>query len=267
MSIQKITLYDVERFTYGSCYQLAEAIHDATGWPMYAFWDEYFRDYDIHAFVKTPRGTFLDVTGEHTRYRMLRKWQGRHIRRIRDSYNMRSWDIGNPFFDSLPRAREIVPALLADYNNCRLGTCAGTREEIGMIYHGATESLADLEKNVRCVTAGLREHADAFDFIAVSGMSGALVGAPAALRLRKPLVVVRKDTDENLHHAGGTLIGWSEARGRYVIVDDFVSSGRTLDFIRAHIDRRGIAYEDNETPPKYVGYFSYADDMWIPELT
>lgn len=113
----EITNADVERFTYGSCYQLAEAISSATGWPMYAFWDDFIQDYDIHAFVRTPRGTFLDITGEHSRYRMLRQWDGLHIRKIRDSYNIRSWDFGNPFFDSTPRAQQLVPVLLAEYNN------------------------------------------------------------------------------------------------------------------------------------------------------
>ena len=111
----KITLDDIERFTCGSCYQLAEAIRDATGWPVYAFWDDHFQDYDIHAFTKTPRGTYLDILGEHSRYRMLRYWGERHIRKVHESFSLRTWDFGNPFFDSAPRAREIVPLLIAGY--------------------------------------------------------------------------------------------------------------------------------------------------------
>jgi adenine/guanine phosphoribosyltransferase-like PRPP-binding protein len=129
-----------------------------------------------------------------------------------------------------------------------------------MIYHGAPESLVDLEKNVRCVTTGLRYHASEFDFIAVSGMSGVVVGAPAALRLHKPLVIVRKESDQNTHHVGGTIIGYMQLHGRYVIVDDFVSSGRTHAFIRERIEREAQWLPEN--PPEFVGYFSYADDMW-----
>jgi hypothetical protein len=132
-----------------------------------------------------------------------------------------------------------------------------------MIYHGNMESLVDLEKNVRCVTRGLREHAGEFDFIAVSGMSGVLVGAPAALRLHKPLVVVRKNEDANDHHLGGTVIGYPEARGSYVVVDDFVCSGKTLRFIQKRLGDLSDWYPTMAT--EYRGYFSYADDMWFPE--
>jgi hypothetical protein len=120
---------DITRFTCGSCYQLAEAIRDVTGWPIYAFWDEHFQDYDIHAFVKTPRGTYLDIYGEHSRYKMLSRWGERHIRRVRKTADLRSWDFGNPFYDSYPRARQIAPLLIADYHN-RATTSAGIGERI-----------------------------------------------------------------------------------------------------------------------------------------
>jgi hypothetical protein len=112
-----ITAYDLTCFTCGSCYQLAEVIHEITGWPVYAFWNDLYRDYDIHAFVKTPRNTFMDVYGEHSRYRMLTRWEMQHIRRVRRSYDLHQWDNGNPFYDSTDRAREIAPLLIADYNS------------------------------------------------------------------------------------------------------------------------------------------------------
>lgn len=132
-----------------------------------------------------------------------------------------------------------------------------------MIYHGNHGSLIDLEKNVRRVTIGLREHTAEFDFIAVSGMSGVIVGAPAALRLRKPLVIVRKESDENTHHSGGSFIGRDQMHGRYVVVDDFTSTGHTLEFIVGRVDASGV-WELGK-PPEYIGFFSYADDAWYPE--
>lgn len=108
---------DIVRFTCGSCYQLAEAISDVTGWPIYAFWDKHFKDYDIHAFVKTPRGTYLDIYGEHTRYKMLSLWGEQHIRRVRKASALRSWDFGNPYYDSYPRARQVAPLLIAAYES------------------------------------------------------------------------------------------------------------------------------------------------------
>lgn len=132
-----------------------------------------------------------------------------------------------------------------------------------MIYHGNHGSLIDLEKNVRRVTSGLRKHSRDYDFIAVSGMSGVVVGAPAALRLHKPLVIVRKDDDANGHHAGGSFIGFDQVHGRYVVVDDFTSTGTTLAFIKHRIDTR--AFWEGEHSAEYVGFYSYADDAWYPE--
>jgi orotate phosphoribosyltransferase len=133
-----------------------------------------------------------------------------------------------------------------------------------MIYHGNHGSLVDLETNVRRVTHGLRKHTRDFDFIAVSGMSGVVVGAPAALRLHKPLVIVRKDDDSNGHHAGGSFIGFDSVKGRYVIVDDFTSSGRTLEYIINRIDHQCL-WSEYLRAPEYIGFFSYADNAWYPE--
>jgi hypothetical protein len=76
-------------------------------------------------------------------------------------------------------------------------------------------------------------------------------------------VIVRKDTDENDHHIGGSLIGVDEARGKYAIVDDFTASGATLRFIQKRIAERAY-FMTPETAPAFVGYFSYADDFWYP---
>jgi hypothetical protein len=82
---------------------------------MYAFWDIYTNDYDMHMFVKTPRGTFLDIVGEHTRHQMVSDCDEHHIRKVRKDFDTRVWDFGNPYFDSTERAREITPLVLARY--------------------------------------------------------------------------------------------------------------------------------------------------------
>lgn len=75
-----------------------------------------------------------------------------------------------------------------------------------------------------------------FDAIAFRGMSGALIAPPVALALGKTLIMVRKP-DEDSH-----AIRWSipkenhlvegDAGARtYIIVDDFISSGRTKEAI------------------------------------
>jgi adenine/guanine phosphoribosyltransferase-like PRPP-binding protein len=134
-----------------------------------------------------------------------------------------------------------------------------------MIYHGESGDLTDLEKNVRRATKTLREHADEYDFIAVTGMSGVIVGVPASLRLHKPLVILRKETDHNDHHVGGTFIGLSAASGRYVVLDDFMLSGRTVACIRSAIDTTA-GWWNPQLRPQFVGFVSYADDTWLSQV-
>lgn len=88
------------------------------------------------------------------------------------------------------------------------------------------QGLDDLQEVTDRTVEYLRRHKDKFDFIAVRGFSGALVGSPAALRLNKPLVVIRKP-DESNHQGCSALINGRYASGRYVFLDDFISSGAT----------------------------------------
>ena len=52
---------DIEAFTYGDCHILARELSQVTGWPICAFCAE--DEPDIHAFVRTPTGEYLDITG------------------------------------------------------------------------------------------------------------------------------------------------------------------------------------------------------------
>lgn len=57
----------IERYTQRDCEQLAITLSQLTGWPVVVVSDgqtENFIGY-IHAGVLTPRGTVLDVQGEH----------------------------------------------------------------------------------------------------------------------------------------------------------------------------------------------------------
>lgn len=66
-----------------------------------------------------------------------------------------------------------------------------------------------------------------FDAIAVTGVSGMLVGVPLMHKLGKPLVIVRKE-EEPRTHSHIRVEGYSVDFKRYVIVDDCVSSGKTV---------------------------------------
>jgi len=107
-----------------------------------------------------------------------------------------------------------------------------------MIYDGTGNSLKNLDKTVRKTTKALRDHDDEFDSIAVSGMSGVIVGVPVALRLKKPLIVVRKESD-NSHHGGGEIINRQGIGERVLFLDDFVSSGETQDYVTDKIENEG----------------------------
>jgi hypothetical protein len=135
-----------------------------------------------------------------------------------------------------------------------------------MIYGGQPEnSLEDLQTYVDQSVETLKPHTDAFDFIACSGMSGVVVAAPLGLQLHKPVVVVRKADDNNGHHAGGEIITVDRARGPYVIVDDFMSSGGTVDYIKQKLSEvteyhwAGFTRHP-QNPPVFAGYYLYAYD-------
>ena len=66
-----------------------------------------------------------------------------------------------------------------------------------------------------------------FDIIVFRGFSGAIVGSALALQLRKPWALVRKPGDST--HSGRLVEG--DVEGDYIIVDDFIDSGVTVNEI------------------------------------
>lgn len=70
-----ITADDESLFTRGGCLVLAELLNEQTGWPIYSLnTSEYPDEPDLHAFVRTPDGQYLDIEGKHTRDEMLARW-------------------------------------------------------------------------------------------------------------------------------------------------------------------------------------------------
>lgn len=86
-----------------------------------------------------------------------------------------------------------------------------------------------------------------FDTIAVRGNSGLLVGAPLALHLKKDLIIVRKDTEKS--HSDCMVEGWG-INQRILIVDDFIESGNTIDYIYEYVGEKCDS-------PTFVGIFLY----------
>ena len=93
-----------------------------------------------------------------------------------------------------------------------------------------------LEDSVKKVSLILRNYD--FDAIAFRGMSGALIAPAVALKLDKTLLMVRKPRagNEDDSHSYEHVEGDAAAR-RYVILDDFIATGRTIKAITEEIKR------------------------------
>lgn len=85
------------------------------------------------------------------------------------------------------------------------------------------------------------------DSIAFTGTSGAAIAYPLSYKLKLPLICVRK-TGEKSHYTGSTE-GDAEAK-KYLIVDDFIQSGKTINNIIKKIKR-------DQPNAKAVGIFLY----------
>lgn len=90
-----------------------------------------------------------------------------------------------------------------------------------------------------------------FDGIACIGTSGLAVAPILAYQFDKHLMVVRKENDASHKESD---IESHDSVTRYIIVDDFVSSGRTLENIIRGINK-GFKYWDREVPTYIGGFF------------
>lgn len=98
-----------------------------------------------------------------------------------------------------------------------------------------TIQIPKLRETVRWASKQLRPYN--FDAIAFRGLSGALIAPAIAMRLNKTLIAVRKPIEisgnRDATHSPHLVEG-DRAAKTYVIVDDLVSSGRTvLAIVRA----------------------------------
>lgn len=92
---------------------------------------------------------------------------------------------------------------------------------------------AGLKLAIERTTEFLRIKTEEFDAIAFRGMSGALVAPSVAAALGKNLLMIRKEQS----HSDMNVEGFYGITQRYVIVDDFISSGETCRTIIAKVKR------------------------------
>lgn len=108
---------------------------------------------------------------------------------------------------------------------------------MGLVSHYLEYALKmESRKNIiKKAIIDLETVADCFDFIAVTGTSGLLMGPSIADALNKPTVVIRKarETSHSMFEVEGDIPG-----PNYIIVDDFVSTGRTIANIISQIEKQ-----------------------------
>lgn len=99
-----------------------------------------------------------------------------------------------------------------------------------MIHYDDDLGLSDLPDAVMQAIRDLTPHVSEFDSIAVQGVSGCIIGAPVAIALGKPLVIIRKDSDMARPHCTHINIveNAKNAGSRVLFLDDYVGEGKTL---------------------------------------
>lgn len=105
----------------------------------------------------------------------------------------------------------------------------------------ARRTFDDLGVAVREAAKALNPHRLDFDVLVATGMSGACVAFPLALRLRKPVAILRKPSDD-CHQARSRFAWIGDAHvqgGRALFVDDFMASGDTYERVREAVTTLG----------------------------
>lgn len=98
------------------------------------------------------------------------------------------------------------------------------------------------------------------DAIAFTGSSGAAIAFPLALRYKLPLIYIRKAGEKS--HGGYIECNYSGHIKNYMIVDDFMATGRTLRRIKIQVKRacRELGVEE----PQCLGTYLYQDEGDYP---
>jgi len=136
-------------------------------------------------------------------------------------------------------------------------------------YYNVFKSHESLKERVAAVVKVLKDQCGQVDAIAVCGISGmALLGA-VSYETGIPMTVVRKRHEDPCH--GYVLTGWLGS-GRYVILDDLISSGATVNHVYETV--RKEAGKELIVPPTlggivlhHVGYggnYQMNDGTYVP---
>lgn len=94
-----------------------------------------------------------------------------------------------------------------------------------------------------------------FDGIACRGTSGLVIAPMLSVMFDKKLLVVRKENDNS--HSSSILEGHDDIN-RYIVVDDFTASGRTIESIYDGVTKGYIRW--NKVQPFFAGCFFWTND-------
>ena len=134
----------------------------------------------------------------------------------------------------------------------------------------------ELKKTVKKSLEFIRKNKlqDTFDAIAFRGLSGALIAPILASRLDKTLIAVRKHKTcekcgNSTAHSYRTVEG-NLGANRYIIVDDFVSSGVTVrTIIKSIAEKRKTILEDENLSNDYknqIGKLEYIGVLCVSRI-
>lgn len=131
------------------------------------------------------------------------------------------------------------------------------------IYLGSSSDYGWMDKSPERLAKRIQTAVDQFkesipvmpDAIAFTGSSGAVIAFPLALRYKLPLIMVRKPHEKS--HGVELECNTSELIKNFIIVDDFVCTGRTIRQILASIARR--ARRQNDRPPVCLGVYQWCE--------
>ena len=122
----------------------------------------------------------------------------------------------------------------------------------------------DREK-VNEIIRWFRNHVDTskFDLMVGTGASGSSIVPILAYIFKKRFAIVRKPSDSS--HEGRVVAGNIEDKDRWIFIDDFIESGRTLQRVKSSINNE-ITKRPYGVKPRYVGAFLYNDFDLSPKL-
>ena len=121
----------------------------------------------------------------------------------------------------------------------------------------------ELKETAQKVSELIKKYYPKAEYIAVCGSSGSLIAGAVSIISGIPILLVRK-TNESCHsYYSVEFQGNKKKNPKYVIIDDFISSGDTIDYIIRTVKSGIIKHLDRAEPnyPKFklLGLVLYQD--------